>query len=107
MPTSEEEAARAVLREIEGLGPFPGDYIGAERFDAEVAALVAFARRAKAEALREAAGKFRAFEVERQRHADTFTALEWQRDILFAKGSEAMRCADWCEREAAKLTETP
>jgi mannose/cellobiose epimerase-like protein (N-acyl-D-glucosamine 2-epimerase family) len=46
--TTEHEAARAVLDEIR---------LRTENEDAQVAALVAFARRAKAEALREAANR--------------------------------------------------
>jgi hypothetical protein len=53
MPTSEEEAARAVLRKIESA---QADYLES---DVAIAALIAFARRAKAEALREVIGDLR------------------------------------------------
>jgi hypothetical protein len=55
MPTSEEEAARAVLNELDEITHpnlvIKWHHTGEQR----IAALVAFARRAKAEALREAA----------------------------------------------------
>ncbi len=66
--------------------------------------------RAKAEGAREALERaeaaFRGFALERLNHADRLAGED--RDdpairVLHIKGTEAGRCADWCEREAARL----
>jgi hypothetical protein len=71
----------------------------------DIDAVLAFERRAKAAALREAAETFNGFVDERVRHSRTFVPGDSREDCLLTKASEAGRCADWCARMAAKLEE--
>jgi hypothetical protein len=97
MNERDEAEARAVLAELTCLR------IDAEPEAMEIAALLRFAARAKAEALREAAETFNGFVDERVRHSRTFVPGDSREDCLLTKASEAGRCADWCVRMAAKL----
>lgn len=58
--------------------------------------------RTRKNTLLEAAEKFKQFHQERMSHASRFKETDPRRSIISGKGSEALRCQHWCERQALK-----